>query len=247
MYPVLFQIGGITVYSYGVMLSLAFAVCAFAFLRAGRKAGLPADKLADTVIVLIIAVIVGSRLLYVLFRLPVYRAEPLAVFRLSGGGMSFFGGLAFGIAAGLLYARRHGLPGGKISDLLAPYLAIGYAIARVGCLLNGCCYGRRTSVSWAVASAFGGDAHMRHPTQIYAIFAAVVIFFILQRRREKITFDGRLFIEFLILYCLYRFAIEYFRETDLIAGFLTWGQIACLALAAVSFLVSRRLAGRRGC
>ena len=88
MYPVLFQIGGITVYSYGVMPS-GLAVCAFAFLRAGRKAGLPADKLADTVIVLIIAVIVGSRLLYVLFRLPVYRAEPLAVFRLSGGGMSF--------------------------------------------------------------------------------------------------------------------------------------------------------------
>ncbi|MBS4030049.1 MAG: prolipoprotein diacylglyceryl transferase [Clostridiales bacterium] len=239
MFPILLQFGNFAIYAYGVMLALAFAIGVFGLTREARKAGLNEDKMLEMTIWIIVAALVGSRVLYILIELPVYLADPLSVFAVRSGGLSFHGGLAGGILAGLIYTRRHKLPQGIVADLVAPYLALGYAIVRIGCLLNGCCFGRPTGVPWALPSAYL-DSTPRHPTQLYAFLASLLIFFILLYRKQKIRFHGQLFMEFIVLYSIYRFFIEFYRDATLLVGFLTLGQIASI-IAAVGAYVAIRL------
>ncbi len=238
MFPVIFTVGGFSFYSYGLMLALAFAAGVLLLLRNARSEGLPDDKLIDMCLLIIVAAIVGSRLLYIIIELPVYIADPWAVFEVRSGGLSFHGGLAFGIITGLWYTRRHRLPQGKIADLVAPPLALGYAIVRIGCLLSGCCFGRPTALPWALPSAYL-DPTPRHPAQLYAFFAALIIFAALMYRRGRMRFHGQLFLEFVLYYSIYRFIIEFFREVSVFVGFLTLGQAASLVVAAAAFAAIR--------
>lgn len=239
MFPVLFRIAGFPVYAYGVLLAIAFAVGAYGLTRDGRRAGLPEEKLFDMTILILVASLLGSRILYILIELPAYLADPISVFHVRSGGLSFHGGLIAGIAAGLWYTHRHRLPQGKVADLVAPYLALGYAIVRIGCLLNGCCFGRAAGVAWALPSAYL-DSTPRHPTQLYAFAASLAIFFILRWRRNKTAFHGQLFLEFIVLYSIYRFVVEAFREVSAFVGFLTLGQAISL-IGAVAALAAIRV------
>lgn len=246
MYPVLFRIGNFSIFSYGVLLALAFAVGAFGLSREGKKAGLPEDKLLDMTMWILVAAIVGSRLLYILIELPTYLADPLSIFHVRSGGLSFHGGLIAGIATGLWYTRRHRLPQGKVADMVAPYLALGYAIVRIGCLLNGCCFGRPSTLPWALPSAYV-DTTLRHPTQLYAFLAGLLIFAVLRWRRGKTRFHGQLFLEFIMLYSVYRFIVEHFREVSAYTGFLTLGQAASLTGVVGAYVAIRVWPmGRRG-
>ncbi|MCR3922594.1 MAG: prolipoprotein diacylglyceryl transferase, partial [Firmicutes bacterium] len=238
MFPVLFRIGSFEVYAYGVTLAIAFTVGALSLARQGKEVGLPEEKLLDLTIWIMVAAVVGSRLLYVLLELPVYLADPLAVFNVRSGGLSFHGGLIAGVVVGLWFARRNSLPQGKVADLVAPYLALGYAIVRIGCLLNGCCYGSPTDLPWALPSAYV-DNTLRHPTQIYAFLAALLIFLLLLYRRRKIRFEGQLLLEFVMFYSIYRFMVEFFREVSSYVGFLTLGQAASLLGAVAAFVAIR--------
>ncbi|HZK24814.1 MAG TPA: prolipoprotein diacylglyceryl transferase [Oscillospiraceae bacterium] len=238
MFPVLLRIGSFEVYAYGVMLALAFGVGTIGLTRAGRQVGLPEEKLLDLTIRIMVAAIIGSRLLYVLLELPVYLANPWGIFKLRSGGLSFHGGLAAGVAVGLWYTHRHGLPQGQVADLAAPYLALGYGIVRIGCLLNGCCYGRPTDLPWALPAAYH-DGVLRHPTQLYAAAAACLIFFILRWRKKHTRFVGQLFLEFVLLYSIYRFIVEFFREVSSFVGFLTLGQAVSIVGAVAAFVAIR--------
>ncbi|MGI6659820.1 MAG: prolipoprotein diacylglyceryl transferase [Dethiobacteraceae bacterium] len=238
MFPVILQIGGFKVYAYGMMLALAFGVGTLGFIRAGQQQGLSAEKLLNLTLLIIVAAMLGSRLLYVILALPAYLAQPGSIFNLRSGGLSFHGGLAAGAAVGLWYAHRQDLPQGRLADTAAPYVALGYGIARLGCLLNGCCYGRTTALPWALPAAHADDL-LRHPTQLYAAAAGFLLFFVLRRRQEKTRFAGQLFLEFLLLYGVYRFLIEFFRAANLFVGFLTLGQAASLVGAAAAFTAIR--------
>lgn len=225
-------------YAYGLLLALAFAVGIFGLTRQGKKHGLPEEKLLDMCLWIIVAAVVGSRLLYILIELPTYLAAPWSIFQVRSGGLSFHGGLAGGILAGLWYTHRHRLPQGKVADLVAPYLALGYAIVRIGCLANGCCFGRPADVPWALPAAYL-DPTLRHPTQLYAFAAGLLIFGILLYRRSRTRFHGQLFLEFIIYYSIYRFIIEAFREVSAYAGFLTLGQATSLVTAVGAFVAIR--------
>lgn len=238
MYPVLFSIGGFSVFAYGVFLAIAFAVGVYGLTREAKRVNLPEEKFLDMSIWIMVAAIVGARLLYILIELPTYLAAPLTIFSVRSGGLSFHGGLIAGIIVGLGYTRRHHLPQGKVADLVAPYLALGYAIVRIGCLLNGCCFGRQTAVPWALPAAYL-DSTPRHPTQLYAFVAGLLIFVILMWRRNKIHFHGQLFLEFIMLYSIYRFVVEQFREVSAYAGLLTLGQAASLVGAVAAFVAIR--------
>jgi phosphatidylglycerol---prolipoprotein diacylglyceryl transferase len=238
MFPVLFRIGNFSFYAYGAALAVAFAAGVLILLLGARREGLPEEKLIDMCLWIIVAALVGSRLLYILIEWPTYVAEPLSIFAVRSGGLSFHGGLAFGIGTGLWYTRRHRLPQGKTADLVAPPLALGYAIVRIGCLMSGCCFGRPSPVPWALPSAYL-DPTLRHPTQIYAFLAALLIFAILLYRRKKTRFHGQLFLEFVLLYSVYRFIIEFYREVSVFAGFLTLGQAASLVAAVGAFAAIR--------
>jgi phosphatidylglycerol:prolipoprotein diacylglycerol transferase len=239
MYPVLFRVGEFSVHAYGVLLALAFAVGILGLARAARRAGLPEEKLFDMSLYITVAAIIGSRLLYVLIKWPYFVADPLSVFAVRSGGLSFHGGLAAGVLTGLWYTHRHKLPQGKIADLVAPFVAFGYGIVRIGCLLNGCCFGRRAAVPWALPAAYL-DPTLRHPTQLYASAAAFLIFLLLLYRRQRVRFHGQLFLEFIVYYSIYRFLVEFFRETDVFVGALTLGQASSL-LVAVACAVAIRI------
>lgn len=238
MYPVLFRIGDFSVHAYGVMLAVGFAAGIYGLIRGGRKAGVPEEKLLEMSIWIMAAAIVGARLFHVLLELPLYLANPLQVFMVRSGGLSFHGGLIFGILTGLIYTHRQKLPQGLVADLVAPNLALGYAFVRLGCLLNGCCFGRPTALFWALPTAYT-DATLRHPTQLYASAAAFLIYFILRQRGKYTRFSGQLFWEFLFLYSVYRFGIEFLRETTSYIGFLTLGQAVSLVGIAATFVVIR--------
>jgi phosphatidylglycerol:prolipoprotein diacylglycerol transferase len=238
MFPVLFSIGNFSVYAYGVFLALAFAIGVFGLARDARKKNLSEENLIDMSLWIMAAAVIGSRLLYILLELPYYLANPLEVFAVRSGGLSFHGGLAGGIIAGLWYTRRHKMPQGVVADLVAPYLALGYGLVRIGCLLNGCCYGRKTDLPWALPAAYL-DSTPRHPTQLYAFFAGLLIFAILLYRKKRIGFNGQLFLEFIIYYSIYRFLIEFLRDGTVFIGFLTLGQAASMIFAVAAFVAIR--------
>jgi phosphatidylglycerol:prolipoprotein diacylglycerol transferase len=124
--------------------------------------------------------------------------------------------------------------------LVAPILALGEAIARIGCLLNGCCYGYITNLPWALPCAFGDDA-LRHPTQIYAVFSNLILFAILWSQRDRVTYKGQLALHYVILYSIFRFVVEIWRESQLLVGPIKTTQAASVVLILIALLWDRWL------
>jgi phosphatidylglycerol:prolipoprotein diacylglycerol transferase len=242
MRPVLFYLGHFPIYSYGLTLAMAFLVGIAWTRREARRQGLNPDVIFDLAIYLIIAAVVGGRLGYVLLEWAYYAQYPLAILQIWNGGMSFYGGLFFGLVAGMIFTKKHHLPLGQMADLIAPPLALGYAIVRIGCFLNGCCYGHLTNLPWALDFGDG----LRHPTQLYASLINLAIFVILICQRHRKPFAGYLMWLYLGLYGVYRFCIEFFRESEHVISWLTPGQLVSLFLGFLAFsVICRKLLHRR--
>ncbi|HHU51696.1 MAG TPA: prolipoprotein diacylglyceryl transferase [Firmicutes bacterium] len=239
MRDVLFSIGGINVYAYGTAVAVALLL---GVIWVGRmttqKKIVDFDHLLDLALPIVIWAIIGARLLYVLLELPIYLQDPISILYLPDGGLSFYGAVIGGFLAGYRHCKKSDLPLWRIADQVALYLPIGYAIARIGCLLHGCCYGVPTDLPWAMRCAAGDDL-LRHPTQIYAIIASLFIFAVLWLYRKRPYFNGFLFWLYVELYVLTRFVIEIFRDSQILAfGWLRTTQVACLfiALAVLFYL-----------
>ncbi|NLY89801.1 MAG: prolipoprotein diacylglyceryl transferase [Firmicutes bacterium] len=233
MRRVLFSIGRLEIYSYGFMVALALLVGLIWVGKAIEKRGIGKFDLAiDIAVQLFFGGLIGARLFYIVTEYPYYLKNPLAVFRLADGGLSFFGMIIGAFIWGVLYAKRAKLPTWQLADLIAVYLPLGYALARVGCLLNGCCYGVPSKLPWAFVIP-AVDNLQRHPTQVYAIIASLLIFVVLWLLRENRYFPGFLFWLYVELYAVSRFIIEFFRETPVIAfGWLRLTQAFCLLVIA---------------
>jgi phosphatidylglycerol:prolipoprotein diacylglycerol transferase len=112
-------------------------------------------------------------------------------------------------------------------DYLSPFIILGYAITRIGCFLNGCCYGHITDLPWGVVYP-AIDGFHRNPTQLYASLAALIIFFIIRYLKKYKYFHGYIFLYFIIFYGVYRFLVEYFRVSTAVLWGLSQAQIASL-------------------
>ncbi|MDI6736390.1 MAG: prolipoprotein diacylglyceryl transferase [bacterium] len=212
MHPIFFKIGPITIYSYGVMLALAFSVGIYLARDRAIKVGIDSKVIMDLSVYILLSSIVGARLLYVLTNPDEYREQPLtAIF--SRYGFVFYGGLILAIIVGFWYLKRKKLPLWQIADVIAPSIPIGQAIGRIGCLLNGCCYGKPTTLPWGVKVP--GSDHLGltplHPTQIYSSVGDLIIFFILSYLWKKRKFEGQILLMYLVLYSILRFIIEMYR------------------------------------
>ena len=236
MKPVLVEIGGFTIYSYGLMLSLALLVASLGLLRQATREGFNPDHVLEAVIVASVFGLIGARLLYVFLNWELYQGQWIKILFTRSGGLSFYGAFLGGLIALFVWCRFRKLSFLKLSDLMAPYLALGYALGRVGCFLNGCCYGVVSSVPWALP-AFEGDRFLRHPVQLYACLGGLVIFIILYRIRPKRPFEGFQLIMLMLLYGCLRFITEFFREEPQVWLGLTLAQIFSLGLALVSLLL----------
>ncbi len=230
MHPILVEIGSLKIYSYGFMLAVGAALSIILLLKQGKKEGFGEETILDLAIITIFAGVAGARLFYVLvYEWGYYRDHLLQILDLRNGGLVWYGAFIFGAAAAMLYLWRKHLPALKMLDLLVPYLALGYAFGRIGCFLNGCCYGKPTSVPWAVVFP-GLDVLPRHPTQIYSSLLALGLFAFLYWLYRHRRFDGQVLVAYIIGYAGLRFVIEFFRENLIVWKNLTVAQVIAIVL-----------------
>ena len=252
MRPILFELGQFPVRSYGLMMALAFIVGIVVARRRAKAAGLDPDVIIDFAFFVILASIAGARAVHVIVQWDYYRGDPLSILRLWEGGLAQYGGIAAGVATGMLFFVRRRIDPWMGADIVAPSVALGIAIGRIGCFLNGCCYGTACDLPWAVtfhpASIAGQHLHdaALHPTQIYESLAALAVFFVLLAVDRRKPYHGFLLWLLIILLAAYRFFIDPIRQYEATAmavegaGFsLTMNQVMGLVLIAVSigFLV----------
>lgn len=214
MHPILFSIGHITIYSYGIMFATAFVTGIYLAQKKASSEGIDAKVIIDIGIYLLISSLIGARLFYVMDNLEWFIEHPIEIV-FSRTGFVFYGGFIFAALTMIYYLRRQKLPVLKVADIFAPSIAIGEAIGRIGCFLHGCCYGHPTHLSFGVyfpedapATQFFGNVAV-HPSQIYLSGANIIIFVILSI--IKPGFNGKIFSIYLILHALFRFGIEYLR------------------------------------
>lgn len=227
MHRILLDIGPFTIYSYGLMVALAFLLSTFLILKDARRYGFSRDDVFDCLIAILIGGIIGGRILFVVLNGEYFARYPLKVFMLNEGGLAIQGAILVAVLAGALMTRIKKLPFWKGSDLVAPYIALGQSIGRIGCFLNGCCYGRATEGPLSVT--FPGDTVARIPVQLYSSAFLLLIFIVLLSLRDKKPFNGYLFTMYLVLYSFFRFFMDFFRGDDLVS----WGGMTLSQLISV--------------
>jgi phosphatidylglycerol---prolipoprotein diacylglyceryl transferase len=219
--PVFLSIGPVQLRWYGLMYMLSFIISFFVLRRYAkyRKLNLTTDDLYDLLFYLIIGVMVGGRLGYVLFYdLGSYLRDPLSIFAIWQGGMSFHGGFVGMILATIWITRRKGWNFWEIADLGCAVAPIGLALGRIGNFINGELYGRPSNVPWAMVFPEGGTMP-RHPSQLYEVLLeGVLLFFILRWVYRKNFYRGTVFWALLAFYGLFRFLVEFVREPDVQIG-----------------------------
>lgn len=230
MYRIILHSSALTVYSYGVMVALGAGVAILYFLTSVKKAYLPRNLMVNLVVGIILFVLLGARVFYVLMHLPYYVLYPGKIYHLWEGGMVFYGGLFSALAFSFYYIRAHHLSFGRIADCAAPGIAFGISIGRVGCFLNGCCYGIPSRFGFVFPPASpAGDAFPHQtlfPTQLISSLNLFLIGSGLHLFKGKGIASYKLLILFLIFYSVHRFFIEFFRaDTHPLAFNLTLFQV----------------------
>jgi phosphatidylglycerol:prolipoprotein diacylglycerol transferase len=233
--PTTFYLGGIPVHLFGLALALGIALALLLVKLECRRRQFPYAPVLDLLSWSILAGIAGARLVYVGMNAGHYLQAPQEIVMVWRGGLSFAGGVLGGAAAAFLGGKGLGRPLSDLADLVAPGLAAGYAVARLGCDV----YGKITNLPWAIPVY--GD--LRHPVQYYSALGAALIFVMLWQRRQQLT-GGRLFALYLVLYALSRSAIELFRDGPML-GPLTLTQMVMVPVALAGLVVlkwGRRMA-----
>ena len=256
MHPILFEIGGFPVYTYGVLLAAAYLLgLQYALIRAKAR-GLDPNRVMDLGIWIIISALVGAKLLLLIVEFNTFRERPAELLTLVRSGGVFYGGLIAAVAVALWYLRRHRMPMWTVTDVFAPGIALGHVIGRIGCLFAGCCFGRPTNVPWAITfhseyarENVGTPLNLPlHPTQLYEAGAELLILgILLLTERKGRPFPGRTFWGYMLLYGISRFIIEFYRgdARGMVGSFSTSQFVSLLIvpLAVVMLVVLGRRSG----
>jgi phosphatidylglycerol:prolipoprotein diacylglycerol transferase len=250
MHPILFEIGHWPVYSYGVLLAVAYlAALQLAVVRA-RHAGIDPARVMDLGIYLIIAALVGAKLMLIATDFRYFMSHPGELLSLVRAGGVFYGGLIGAFLVGLWLVRRYKLPVWKTADMYAPGIALGHVIGRMGCLMAGCCYGRPTDGTWGltftspIAAENAGTplGTPLHPTQLYDAGAELIILIVLLvfERRGR-PFPGRTFWLYILLYAISRYIVEIYRgdPRGSVFGFSTSQFVSLITLPIALVMLAR--------
>jgi len=248
MHPILFQHGTFVLHTYGVVLMLAFLAAlerTYGVAKRRNDPQLLPDNVLDVGIWMIVIGVIGARLMFVIIGWHDYRYAPdfpANTFKVWQGGLSFHGGLFGGAGALIGYCLLKRISILKMADLFAPSLMIAYVIGRLGCLLNGCCYGAPTNMPWGMR--FFDDGRWTppsHPTQLYASVLSLFFFFGLVWLEGRRTYYGQVICWYFLLAATERFLMEIWRAgttSDVIRvgpiHFLTDVQWLCLGMAALA-------------
>lgn len=256
MYPLLFELGPLSIYSYGVILGGSYFLALWYALQRARRAGLDGQRIVDLGIVGIVSAVVGAKLMLLVVDFDRYAADPSRLMALVKAGGVFYGGLLLSVPMCWWYIHRNGLPLWTTCDLFAPGIAMAQGVGRMGCLLAGCCYGRPTEAPWGItfsstlAAANSGTplGIALHPTQIYESAAVLLILGVLVAgERRWRAFPGRTFWTYLLLYGAARIVIEMFRgdPRGMVFDTLPTSQFVSALIVPASLVMLVRL-GRRG-
>ncbi|OGR82335.1 MAG: hypothetical protein A2636_04670 [Elusimicrobia bacterium RIFCSPHIGHO2_01_FULL_64_10] len=255
MFPVLFRIGPLTFHTYGLMAAAAVLLGARMAIHIAGRAGCKGPEVEESfytlLLHLVLGGIIGARILYAATHWHEFSGDLFGVFRIWEGGLVSFGGLAGALAGFAIWQKSQKWIGWKESlDILAAPMALGQAVGRLGCLAAGCCYGRPADFPWTVTfsrpDSLAPLGIRLHPTQVYEFLILSAIggftFFRMEkggRQRPK----GRLFADYVILYGIGRFLVDFFRGDEPLAWGLTPGQHGSLVLLAAA-LIFRRVNAR---
>jgi phosphatidylglycerol:prolipoprotein diacylglycerol transferase len=252
VYPELFKLGPLTVYSYGVLLAASYLLGLRLAMTRAKRWGLDANRVLDLGIYIIIAALVGAKLMLLLVDFDQFRRSPWELLALARSGGVFYGGLILAVVVAFWYIAKHRMPFWTTCDVFAPGIALGHVTGRLGCFAAGCCYGKPTDVPWAViftnplaAANVGTPLGIPlHPTQLYEAGAELLILILLlvTERKGKL-FAGRTFWSYMFLYAVSRYIIEIYRgdPRGALLGFST-SQFISLVLAPPSLVMLAWLA-----
>ncbi len=224
------------------MVALAFIAGLWTASRRGLREGVAAEKVIDLGPWLIIGAIVGARTLYVIsYWQQQFANKPFwEVFMVHHGGLVYYGGLIGSSLAFILYCRLKGLPLWKGADIMAPSVALGYFFGRIGCLMNGCCYGRECHLPWAIHFPPGHETypHGVHPTQIYESLLSLGLYAALAWLYRHKKFNGQVFATYLVSYAVLRSFVEMFRgdypaAQHYLGGWATPAHLVSMAILAI--------------
>ncbi len=257
MFRALFSIGSFEIHTYGVMQAIAFFTAIFIAVSRAKREGIDPNIVFDLAIWVLVSVVIGARIWYVAEHFGDYSENPYDILKIWQGGLVFYGGFIGAFIGGLLFLKIRKLVFTRTGDIIAPSLAIGIAIGRIGCFLNGCCYGR---ISRSYGIAFPGrefsppyadqlkqgliESGASHslpviPTQLYSTLDNLVIFGILMVLSRRKPFEGFLIWLFFALYGIHRFIIDFFRYYEGAAKALkimTLSQAMSLCVVVVSII-----------
>ncbi|MCD6139235.1 MAG: prolipoprotein diacylglyceryl transferase [Deltaproteobacteria bacterium] len=244
MHPILFHIGPFALHSYGVFVAMAFLSAMGLALREARRVGEDPEKILDLCFYVLVAAIAGSRILYVVVNWPTFEQDPVEIVRIWHGGLVFYGGFIGAFIAAWWYIRSKKLSFLKTADVLAPSIAFGQFVGRIGCFCAGCCYGKPSNLPWAVVFTDPESLAPRgiplHPTQLYSSLNGLLIFALLVGLRRIKSFDGQLFWSYVLLYAVTRSIIEIFRGDPrgmFFGGAISTSQLLGSIMAAVAIVM----------
>ncbi len=260
MHPILLQLGPLKLRAYGLALAVSFLLGSWLALKRGRRQGMKEDDLLGLFWWIIIASVVGARLHYVIAH-PDQFQNILDAFRIWDGGLILYGGLILGIAAAWVYLRRKRLAFLPVADVVAPALALGEGITRIGCFFNGCCFGDACHGNGVLCITYPPTSYAAQalgpgvavwPSQLMLSVGLLISLFIILRTDRYLRAPGAIFGLYLVLQGIARYLIDftrYYEPEDRLHLGLFWlttksQVIALILLAAGIVLVARGIRGR---
>jgi len=240
LHRVLFQIGGLTVYSYGVMLAVGFIVATLVARYRFKLQYKNPDIILDFVLAAVVGGIVGARAFYVIGNWSEFRGHLDKIFSINMSGLVFYGGLVLGLALVVVVGYLKKVKFWSTMDLAGLCLPLGLAFGRIGCFLNGCCYGKATTLPWGITFPTAAPLVARHPTQLYELILDLGLFAFIWWKKDSFSRDGTAFWLFALGYGAIRFSMEFLRDHNAAHAGLAFQMMSlALVLAAVGVLLFR--------
>lgn len=238
MHPIIAKIGPLYIYSYGLMVAMGFAAAIFLAYARAKEFGIDKDKVIDFGIVILIGGIIGARIFFVLLNIKYYMANPLEIINITKGGLVWYGGFLFGILVAVMFVKKNNINFWNGADLMAPYIALAQSLGRIGCFLNGCCYGSIIPSNYLFKVVFPNESVFRHPTQIYSSITLFLLFVTLLVWQRYRRFKGEIFLGYVMLYSALRFGMEFLRgDNPKILSGLTMSQLISIPVFVVCLII----------
>ena len=210
MDPIAFHIGSKPIYWYGILVAAGFLAAVTHWNWLAKKEGRPRGFGSDFGFVVMFCGIVGGRLAYIFAHLQEYLADPLEIIRLDHGGLIYYGGFIGGCLAVVGFAKWHKESVPSLLDFAITGIPLGHALGRIGCFINGCCYGATGDWPWCVYTV----GAVRHPVQLYETAYNLALYGFLLWNYPRMKKDGAIFSLYLMLYSAWRFTIEFWRGDE---------------------------------